>query len=451
MKIWKTPERPNTSIHSIEVRNFRRFERFFIDFHPEMTVLVAPNGQGKSSILDAISIAVSPFVAAFDLGKGRGITKSDARYQRQEQSLSSEQMFPVEIEANFAELPSNTKRALIGPKGKTTNKDASELSAYGSHLMLLVRSLEPVVLPVIAHYGTGRLWQEHKNMARKSVLSESRTMGYEDCLTTASNYKQLQQWFTKATYAELQQQQMADVYQGYSLKSLMLGIQSTVERVLMPSTGWQQFHYSLSHEELAMSHPEQGILPMSLLSDGVRAMVSLVSDLAWRCAKLNPHLGINAPLETPGLVLIDEVDMHLHPDWQQTVLTSLQAAFPKVQFIVTTHSPQVISTVRTESIRILGQNVEGHEIAAMPLASTYGEPSNRVLQTVMQVDPQPPIAEKNDLKRLTELVDQGQGEADEANTLMQTLLGILGDTHPQLQRLRRSIERQKRLAGWSDK
>ncbi len=359
-------------------------------------------------------------------------------------------MFPVEIEANFAELPSYTKRALIGPKGKTTNKDASELSAYGSHLMLLVRSLEPVVLPVVAHYGTGRLWQEHKNMARKSVLSESRTMGYEDCLTTASNYKQLQQWFTKATYAELQQQQMADVYQGYSLKSLMLGIQSTVERVLMPSTGWQQFHYSLSHEELAMSHPEQGILPMSLLSDGVRAMVSLVSDLAWRCAKLNPHLGIKAPLETPGLVLIDEVDMHLHPDWQQTVLTSLHAAFPKVQFIVTTHSPQVISTVRTESIRILGQNVEGHEIAAMPLASTYGEPSNRVLQTVMQVDPQPPIAEKNDLKRLTELVDQGQGEADEANALMQTLLGVLGDTHPQLQRLRRSIERQKRLAGWSD-
>ena len=72
--------------------------------------------------------------------------------------------------------------------------------------------------------------------------------------------------------------------------------------------------------------------------------------------RLNPDLGINAVLKTPGIVLIDEVDMHLHPSWQQTVLYDLRKAFPLVQFIVTTHSPQVLTTVPPQSIRALRWN-----------------------------------------------------------------------------------------------
>ena len=118
---------------------------------------------------------------------------------------------------------------------------------------------------------------------------------------------------------------------------------------------------------------------------------------------------------------------------------------------MTTHSPQVISTVSSESVCVLGENVEGVTIAGKPLTNTYGEPSNKVLQTVMQVDPQPPIKEKEHLQRLTELVDQGQSDKDEARELMKELIKSLGDQHPQLQRLQRSIERQQRLAEWKQK
>jgi len=382
--LLKMTNRSNINLQSVGLKNYRRFASLEIDFHPQLTVLVAPNGAGKSTILDAIAVAVSPFVAAFDLGKGRGIAKTDARYQRKDQSSDSEQMFPVEIIASFKEPVCQIKRELNSPKSKTTIKDANELASSGAALMLGVRHLDDVVLPMVAYYGTGRLWQEHKNMERKSVLSVSRTMGYEDCLTTASNFKQLQQWFTKATLAELQQQQMPDVYQGYSLKEQIRGIQSAVECVLKPSSGWQNFHYSFSHEELAMLHPDQGVLPVSLLSDGVRAMVSLVADLAWRCSKLNPHLGAKAVAETPGIALIDEVDMFLHPAWQQTVLASLQEAFPKIQFIVTTHSPQVVSTVHDESIRI----ITGEKVFNAP-QGTQGAESARVLRRVFGVEPRP--------------------------------------------------------------
>ena len=144
-------------------------------------------------------------------------------------------------------------------------------------------------------------------------------------------------------------------------------------------------------------------------------------------------------------MLIDEVDLHLHPSWQQRVLRDLMRAFPNTQFIVTTHSPQVLSTVRRENIRVLGPDSSGNLIATEPLARTYGEPSGDVMQSVMLVDPQPPVAEKADLQRLTEWVDQGRYQDEAAVRLLSQLTQALGEQHPQLQRLRRSIQRQEAL------
>ena len=173
----------------------------------------------------------------------------------------------------------------------------------------------------------------------------------------------------------------------------------------------------------------------------------MVADLAYRACKLNPHLASAAPQQTPGVVLIDEVDMFLHPQWQQIIVGSLQAAFPKLQFIVTTHSPQVLSTVKRENIRVIGPDANGQLIAAPPLAMTYGEPSGEVMHSVMLVDPQPPVTEKADLQRLTEWVDQGLYDQSKTIQLMQELTSVLGEQHPQLQRLQRSIQRQKALKG----
>lgn len=446
VKLLSMTNQSNINLLGIGLKNYRRFVSLEIDFHPQMTVLVAPNGAGKSTILDAIAVAVSPFVAAFDLGKGRGIAKTDASYQRKAQSSDSEQFFPVEITASFKEPACLIKRELNGPKSKTTNKDASDLVAIGAALMLGVRHLQDVVLPVVAYYGTGRLWQEHKNMERKTVLSASRTMGYEDCLTPASNYKQLQQWFTKATLAELQQQQMPDVYQGYSLNEQIKGIQSAIESVLKQSTGWQNFHYSFPHEELAMSHSDQGILPVSLLSDGVRAMVSLVADLAWRCSKLNPQLGAKAAKETAGIVLIDEVDMFLHPAWQQTVLASLQQAFPKIQFIVTTHSPQVLTTIDKECIRLLRQSEEDgitRTEVITPQWQTKGVASADVLATIMGIDPVPNVPEAQALSRYKQIIEMDQlGNHPDAGRLREQLLAHFGASHPLMLECERLIRLQ---------
>lgn len=232
------------------------------------------------------------------------------------------------------------------------------------------------------------------------------------------------------------------------MKDAIQVIQQAINSLTQEATGWFDLEYSSSHnQQLVMSHPQQGKFPLSQLSDGLRNAVAMVADISFRCIKLNPHLRSNAAVKTQGIVLIDEVDMFLHPAWQQRIIQSLRSAFPLIQFIVTTHSPQVLSTVKRESIRLLEQDESGNGQALIPPGATYGEPSNDVLQSVMQVDPQPPVAEKAGLQKLTALVDQGKYDEPDTKQLMDALKATLGESHPQLQRLQRSIARQNLLKG----
>ena len=155
-------------------------------------------------------------------------------------------------------------------------------------------------------------------------------------------------------------------------------------------------------------------MPVSQLSDGIRNTVALVADLAYRAVQLNPHLAERAALETDGIVLIDEVDMHLHPSWQQTILTSLREAFPKVQFIVTTHSPQVLSTVQKENIRVIHQQ-ENQYIASLPTISPLARTASDALAYVMNVNTRPPLDKVLDAVRAYEyLIRQKKIDSKEA-------------------------------------
>jgi predicted ATP-binding protein involved in virulence len=441
-------------LETLKLANFRRFKSLNISFHPELTVIAARNGQGKTSILDAATIVLGTFVGAFDLGKSKSIEQKDARYQRLAGQSDSEQVFPVRLEATLSGLNRPVIRELNSAKGKSTIKDATELTDHGKYLMTHVRSLEPVALPLLAYYGSGRLWNAHKNMSRKAVLSESRTMGYEDCFSSASSFTQVQQWMTKATFAALQQKDM-EVYQGYKIADQIEGIQRTVDTVLS-SEGWSGFHYSVQHEELAMTHEELGVLPVSLLSDGVRAMVSMVADMAWRCAKLNPQMGADAPQRTEGLAFIDEVDMHLHPKWQQTVVGSLREAFPKVQFIATTHSPQVLSTVKSESIRLIRsesdrENGDILSEAITPAMQSRGVASNDVMAELQGIDPIPRVDEAQWLKEYKALVTSSQSTPEHENkkqALKAKILSHFGQEHPEwleCQRLERLQQMKSKL------
>ena len=468
-------------IEQITLKNFRCFELLDVTFHPQMTVLIAPNGAGKTTILDAVRIALWPFVKGFDLGSQTGksatIQIEDVRLERREQEM--EPILPSQITAQTSSLPNQDQdqkprplhwqqsRDQVKPRTQTKGDQPTQvLTRLAKKFQSTIykgqqANADTIDLPLVVYLGTGRLWYQgrYTSEAKDKKLDTSvfsRLWGYQNCLTATSSYKQFETWYgwVFRSYRELQIDQLENRLKKPDQSALanfaaaIEVVQRAINTLTTSLTGWRDLQYRSSMgQQLVMEHPELGYMPLSLLSDGLRNMVAMVSDIAFRCIKLNPHLGVDAAHKTQGIVLIDEVDMFLHPAWQQTVLASLQQAFPNLQFIVTTHSPQVISTVRTESIRVLGEDVNGNAIAAIPLANTYGEPSNNVLRTVMLVDPQPPIDEKSLLLRLTELVDQGLGDEEEAKGLMAQLLMVLGAGHPQLQRLQRSIARQQWLKG----
>jgi len=95
------------------------------------------------------------------------------------------------------------------------------------------------------------------------------------------------------------------------------------------------------------------VLPFTALSDGTRNYFAIVADIAFKCVTLNPHLKENALKETNGIILIDELDLHLHPDWQRRMIHSLKDIFPNVQFITTTHSPFLIQETALNQLVVL--------------------------------------------------------------------------------------------------
>lgn len=448
-------------IKSITLKNYRMFRDFTCDFDPGLTVLVADNGGGKTSILDAIRVALGPYLGAFPTGKGNGIGLADAYTHIKNGELGQvHTAFPVEIAitAALGEEPVNWSRSLASAKSSTTIRQAKPLTEFAKGLLAQDSAAQsPLNWPVLAYYGTGRLWNL-KNLTTSKQFNEvfhGRAGGYIDCMDSASSYKLVLSWLryafqgyfiAKMRFADANPQATVQQLQGFrsAFSPLIDAVQQATNIALRP-TGWKNLAYSETLADALVEHDEFGTMPVGQLSDGLRNTIGLVADLAYRSVQLNPHLAEQAACKTSGLVLIDEVDMHLHPAWQQTILTSLRQAFPKIQFIVTTHSPQVLSTVARDNIRILGKNQDGVFVAAPPIGMTYGEPSGRVLQAVMGVDPQPPIPEGASLRRLTLLVDQGHYADPDAVHLLSELTRLLGDAHPQLQRLQRSIARQEYL------
>lgn len=458
-------------LSKLHLDNYRCFASIDIELHPELTVFIAENGQGKSTLLDAIRIALWPYVSSFDLSRnavndsGNAIAVDDVRLLKLDSGDMARQL-PTRIEMT-GDFGSGQEKTWIRYRDKeakqTKTKDDGATNLMREWAGVLQNQIRdpakrPLNLPVFGYYGTGRLWAQKRLTEATKGKDDTqetdfyvRTFAYLNCLDPASSYKHFKEWFIWAfeSYRELQIKQLeGSAAQGdiTAARERIEVVQQVVDIFLRPTTGWHTLEYSISHEKsLVLHHEKHGVLKVDSLSDGIRSVLAMVGDIAYRCIKLNPHLGARAALETKGVVLIDEVDMHLHPSWQQTVLGQLRQAFPRVQFIVTTHSPQVLSTVRRENIRVIGLNREGRMIAEPPLAMTYGEPSGFVMHSVMQVDPQPPVLEKQDLQRLTELVDQGDYAGAEALELTQRLNALLGEQHPQLQRLQRSIQRQKAL------
>lgn len=381
-------------LEKLKLHNFRCYEKLEIDFNRQLTVLVGKNGSGKTTVLEAIAIALGTWFVGFNIVNAKGINKRTDPLRKAYQIGATDDVqtqFPVEIEAwgkieESKDQILHWKRELYTPTGTMTTKDAKEIVEYAAEYQKAIsEGRTDIYLPMVAYYGTGRLWDYHRQKRTDVFKVSSRTNGYIDCLDGTANVKLMMDWFQIMTINKYQRQE-ENLESNPELDTVYLAM----EKCLTNLSGYSdvKIRYNMGTQELDVYYSEQDKqrmrIPLNQLSDGYKGMISLVADIAYRMATLNPQLGTEVLSKGDGVVLIDEVDLHLHPAWQQKIIDNLMNIFPKVQFIVSTHAPAIISSVKTDKLRILS-----NKEVCMTANQVYGKDVNSVMKEIMGVNDRP--------------------------------------------------------------
>lgn len=334
----RLPKRPELfSLRAVALQNFRGVEARTVKLAPTTTVLIGDNALGKTCWLEAIAAAVGTFLPG--IGAGDAPTLRDEDVRTVIRSLAGvpdrQPQLPmtIEVEAIIEGYPLTWRRHVASLPAEQGESAADALRLKASRAAEEIRAHGVRQLPVLAYYGTQRLWPKLEASTERREVG-NRLDGYRDCLVAASTHQHMQDWLRHYTFVELQRKQP------------LVQLRVIEQAVLACVEGAAAFAYEIALEQLMLTMKDGQCFTFSTLSDGYRNIVAMVADIAWRASVLNPHLGERAAELAEGVVLIDEIDLHLHPNWQRRVLLDLRRAFPRLQFIATTHSPFIIQSLQ---------------------------------------------------------------------------------------------------------
>ncbi|HDR4858359.1 AAA family ATPase [Bacillus thuringiensis] len=395
-------------IKEIELKNFHGFKHRHIAFNENFTVLIGDNGTGKTAILDGLTIALGAYFSGFKGVKSRYFRKDEilTRHFMFGKKLDIQGQYPVKVFTKGIIESEEVcwSREINDKGGTTTSKNAKSIMKYATKYQAEVRHGVSIVLPIISYYSTQRLWvqKNDKKNDRPTKLKYDRLEGYENTLDPMSDIKKIFKWIEEMRYIELQEQEPIDI-----LSAVNNAIAECVEDC-------DFVRYDVKHHKLMVFKKNgEDPIPFELLSDGYRSVVGLVADLASRMAMLNPFLGDDVCKLTPGVVLIDEIDLHLHPKWQRKIVKDLKRAFPKVQFIVTTHSPFIVQSLEPGELRKLNKIDDDESVPSEEFVSKSIED---ISENVMDIKGVQRSEKLNDMfkaaQRYYTLLDKGVNESD---------------------------------------
>jgi predicted ATP-binding protein involved in virulence len=335
-------------IDTIKIENFRLFKEQEFNFQPQFNLIIGQNGSGKTSLLEALAVALGGWAHAY--------IKSDTNLR----PIQDKEIREIQLQNRFDKADYST----ITAEGETTvidrNADKRRVFAswerymtysfentttsgkikYGCYpveynlnfstlrgdILNYIEKEELFELPIIAFYKCDRLWlSQDVNREIAMQTKYSRFDPYIDCFHIGLNNEQLVTWIIKNELASIQQGKITPV-----LESIRKAAQCALENCT-------SIRFDIKESRILVDFDNKPSIPFEHLSDGQRTLLSLFCDLARRAEILNPHLEGNASAKTEGVVLIDELDLHLHPKWQRNIIENLRKAFPNIQFICTTH------------------------------------------------------------------------------------------------------------------
>jgi len=403
-------------IKQLELKNFRCFKNILTDLHPKMNVMVGINGTGKTAILEAIRVFVGAVFCELDKVENKisspSIADDDVRLHNLERQYSVKIEGKVEIDKELLSTPSiEWDRTLERYGGKTKFIKGKEIKNLSKSIQAIIREGKDIAVPIIAYYSTDRYKKEKRNTGLEA--DGSRLRGYYNALDSTTNIWFFLNIIKTETLWELQENK----------QSVILSMVRKVITNCVPDC--KELKYDVKQDKLIITQTNGEKVPFTSLSDGVRNVLSMVMELALRCYLLNPALGEDAPSKTPGVVLIDEIDLHLHPEWQLHILNDLTTVFGQIQFIVSTHAPMVLSSLK-----------EG-EIFSIADRKVYNFPNQYMRRPEQILKDMNTNLDNGDVeKALAEyrlLIESGEGKTEKATSLRKKIESSLGANHEELQ------------------
>ncbi|QDL11578.1 ATP-binding protein [Brasilonema octagenarum UFV-E1] len=464
-------------VKRIKINSFRGIGDLTLDLpETEPAVLIGINGVGKSSILDCIAILLSQFTGQIQHGHStRSLSEQDitnespkmeisiiispqpkeeitwslSEERKEGKSVKSAGEVRLEAIKSLIDGISQQRIEKLGYGDEVTNAlqaasivlsqiKADEVSQDPlKDLQTLVDDInnqlvnnDNASIPLAVYYPVNRAVLDMPLEISEEHLFTQRN-AYDQALTGGRiDFKSFFEWFRNREDLENELRRDNPNHRDKQLEAIRGAVSS-----LQPDFS----DLRVERSPLRMTIKKQGQeLIVNQLSDGEKCLLAMVGDLARRLAIANPSL--DNPLEGEGIVLIDEIELHLHPKWQRQVITALIRTFPNCQFIITTHSPQVVSHVKPNSIYLLQATPDG--IVAERPENSFGRDSNQILEDLMGVSERPQEIKEN-LQNLFRLIDQGH--LDRAKQLRQNLADEIGEDDPEFVRADVLIRRKEIL------
>ena len=344
-------------IDKLYLKNFRNVEDQTFRFNPHFTVLIGINGRGKSSWLHGLRVACGAYLLGIPDANKRHIENAEIR--RKANGVLLPQL-PVIVEATRS-VDRNTPESIVwrrqiqeGKRGNTyTIKDVGTVRNIGKtkYDRMMTTGAEDLDLPVIAYFGTARLHGGARNRSAPRIGREIFREGYYSWFDMRSHSFKYDSWLR--TYDALAESGKEYPESKAAFFDTLKAANPYIKKINFVSAElWLQ---------VEMDDYSSEYLPIQYHSDGVKSFTEMTAELAYRCIVMNGYKRENVVKDTSGIVLIDELDLHLHPNWQRHVVGDLKRAFPSIQFVATTHSPFIVQSLAKDELINLDPDTEGVE------------------------------------------------------------------------------------------
>lgn len=401
----------------LKIANLRAMEAAEFRFQTGFNLIVGVNGVGKTSVLDALVVCLSAVVKQANELRTRveAFTPDDIRVGAEALTVECAFRCGETDHTYLVHKPRETSAPQVKKAGMPREQvhDTPERNEFLGKTPAAASEKEPGGRPLAVLFSTNRAVPSERAPG-KALAAGSVAAAFADAFA----HRELR----LGEFADWMRVQKSLCKEHPAAARVIAAFENTVARFLSDYTNLR-----LDGDDGRQLWINRGktAMPVRQLSDGERGILALVLDLTRRLAQGNPHLDDPAA-KAEAVVLIDEIDLHLHPKWQRQIVHNLREAFPHCQFIATTHSPQVIGEVEHERIQMIAGGL------VYSPSHSYGVDSSRVLQEVMDSEPRTKAVEEL-LSQISQTIAKYQYE--DARGLLARLVEQLGESDPEVTRI----------------